>query len=40
MSSQRVKLISLGCSKNLVDSEHLLRQIAESGVEMVPAEAP
>lgn len=40
MSSQRVKLISLGCSKNLVDSEHLLRQIAESGVEIVPAEAP
>lgn len=29
---QRVKLITLGCSKNRVDSEHLLRQIAGAGL--------
>lgn len=27
----KVQLISLGCSKNRVDSEHLLKQLAESG---------
>lgn len=36
----RIKLISLGCSKNLVDSEHLLRQVAEAGVEIVSSESP
>lgn len=36
----RIKLISLGCSKNLVDSEHLLRQVAEADVEIVSSESP
>jgi ribosomal protein S12 methylthiotransferase len=34
----RVKLVTLGCSKNRVDSEHLLRQIYDSDIEIVPEE--
>lgn len=30
----RVKLVTLGCSKNRVDSEHLLRQLSASGIEI------
>lgn len=33
---KRVQLVSLGCSKNRVDSEHLLRQIAHAGIEVLP----
>ncbi len=31
-----VQLITLGCSKNRVDSEHLLKQIADSGIDIIP----
>lgn len=30
----RVRLVTLGCSKNRVDSEHLLRQLSASGIEI------
>ncbi len=33
---RRIRLVSLGCSKNRVDSEHLLRQIANAGIEILP----
>ena len=33
---KKVKLITLGCSKNRVDSEHLLRQIYSSGILISP----
>lgn len=33
--SIRLGLISLGCAKNLVDSEHMLAQLAEAGVTIV-----
>ena len=36
----KVQVITLGCSKNRVDSEHLLSQIAASGMEISPEEAP
>ncbi len=36
----KLKLISLGCSKNLVDSEHLLKQIEYAGVTIVKGEEP
>src|SRR3989339_658924 len=32
----KVQLITLGCSKNRVDSEHLLRQIYSGGVSIIP----
>ncbi len=32
----RIQLITLGCSKNRVDSEHLLKQIFDSGIEILP----
>ncbi|MDP3397647.1 MAG: 30S ribosomal protein S12 methylthiotransferase RimO [Bacteroidales bacterium] len=32
----KVQLITLGCSKNRVDSEHLLRQIYSGGVSILP----
>lgn len=35
---KRIQLVSLGCSKNRVDSEHLLRQIANAGIEILPEE--
>ncbi|MGN0214772.1 MAG: 30S ribosomal protein S12 methylthiotransferase RimO [Muribaculaceae bacterium] len=31
MRKNKIDIISLGCSKNLVDSEHLMRQFAEHG---------
>ena len=36
----KVQLITLGCSKNRVDSEHLLSQIAASGIGICPEDAP
>ncbi|MBO4557408.1 MAG: 30S ribosomal protein S12 methylthiotransferase RimO [Bacteroidales bacterium] len=36
----KVQLITLGCSKNRVDSEHLLSQIAAAGISIAPEEAP
>ncbi len=33
--SIRLGLISLGCAKNLVDSEHMLAQLAEAGIVLV-----
>jgi len=35
---KKIKLITLGCSKNRVDSEHLLRQIFSSGIILSPHE--
>ncbi len=34
--TKKVQLISLGCSKNKVDSEHLLRQVFSSGITISP----
>lgn len=31
MKRKTIDIITLGCSKNLVDSEHLMRQLEESG---------
>ena len=36
----KVQLITLGCSKNRVDSEHLLYQIAAAGIDICPEDAP
>jgi ribosomal protein S12 methylthiotransferase len=38
---KKAALISLGCAKNLVDSESMVKQLLESGYEMsdAPAEA-
>ena len=36
----RVQLITLGCSKNRVDSEHLLSQIEAAGIGICPEDAP
>lgn len=36
---RKIQLISLGCSKNRVDSEHLLKQIAEGGYTLVREDA-
>ena len=35
----RVQLVTLGCCKNRVDSEHLLAKLSE-GLEIVPEEIP
>ncbi len=35
---KRVQVVTLGCSKNRVDSEHLLRKIEAAGIEIVPEE--
>ena len=35
MKKNRVDIITMGCSKNLVDSEHLMRQLQECGYEVV-----
>jgi len=32
----KIQLITLGCSKNRVDSEHLLKQIFDSGIDILP----
>lgn len=34
MKKKRVDVITMGCSKNLVDSEHLMRQLQECGYEV------
>lgn len=34
MVKNRIDIITLGCSKNLVDSEHLMRQFAVAGYEV------
>ena len=36
----KVQVVTLGCSKNRVDSEHLLYQIASAGIGICPEEAP
>ena len=33
---KRVQVVTMGCSKNRVDSEHLLRILQERGYELVP----
>ena len=33
---KKIQLVTLGCSKNRVDSEHLLKQIAGAGIEILP----
>lgn len=38
LMTKKIKLISLGCSKNKVDSEHLLRQIFSTGIIVSPEE--
>lgn len=35
---KRVQLVTLGCSKNRVDSEHILKQIENKGVEIVSSD--
>lgn len=35
---KKIQLVSLGCSKNTVDSEHLLRQVENMGIEIVPSD--
>ena len=35
MSNQKVNIVTLGCSKNLVDSEHLLKQFDANGFEVI-----
>ena len=40
MKPRRIKLITLGCSKNRVDSEHLLRQILANDIEISPESEP
>lgn len=35
VKKHKVKIITLGCSKNLVDSEHLLAMIKSNGIEIV-----
>jgi ribosomal protein S12 methylthiotransferase len=37
--SKKVKIISLGCSKNLVDSERLMGQLEANHLELVPEDA-
>ncbi|MGE0092087.1 MAG: 30S ribosomal protein S12 methylthiotransferase RimO [Bacteroidales bacterium] len=32
---RKIQLVTLGCSKNRVDSEHLLKQVFENGIEIV-----
>ena len=34
MSKKKINVITLGCSKNLVDSEHLMAQLDEAGYEI------
>lgn len=38
MEKNKIKIVSLGCSKNLVDSEVLMGQIEANGLEIVPDE--
>lgn len=36
MTVRKILLVTLGCSKNRVDSEHLLKQIFDSGIVVSP----
>ena len=36
----KVQIVTLGCSKNRVDSEHLLYQIAAAGIDICPEDTP
>ena len=36
---KRVQVVTMGCSKNRVDSEHLMRVLQERGYELVPEDA-
>lgn len=41
MKRKTIDIVTLGCSKNLVDSEHLIRQLEESGYQVThDAESP
>ena len=41
MKRKTIDIITLGCSKNLVDSEHLMRQLEEVGIHVThDAERP
>lgn len=40
MKRPKVNIISLGCSKNLVDSERLLSMLGRSGIDAVTTESP
>jgi len=37
---KRVQVITMGCSKNRVDSEHLMAKIASAGIELLPEDHP
>jgi len=37
---KRVRVVTMGCSKNRVDSEHLLMQLSAAGWEVSPEEEP
>ena len=39
-AGKRVRVVTMGCSKNRVDSEHLLAQLVASGWEVSPEEVP
>ena len=34
MKKRKINIITLGCSKNVVDSEHLMAQLHNSGFEL------
>ena len=36
MTVRKIQLVTLGCSKNRVDSEHLLKQVFSSGITISP----
>jgi len=38
VTKERVQVVTLGCSKNRVDSEHLLSQLREAGMIIIPEE--
>lgn len=38
MARKRVEIVSLGCSKNLVDSERLLAMLREAGLDAAVAD--
>ena len=39
-NGKRVRVVTMGCSKNRVDSEHLLMQLSAAGYEVSPEEEP
>ena len=36
MTSKKIAFVSLGCAKNLCDTEVMLKKIADAGYEIVP----